>query len=109
MRVAIFSNHKYDQNSFEVANGSFRHELVFLTATLESATASLASGFPAVRVFVNDRLDRAACRSALSSPCRTSKSKQDAKRRKRVLRPSSGLRSGLLLTRPDGACGLSRC
>jgi D-lactate dehydrogenase len=30
---------------------------VFLTATLESATASLASGFPAVCVFVNDRLD----------------------------------------------------
>ena len=30
---------------------------MFLTATLESATASLASGFPAVCVFVNDRLD----------------------------------------------------
>ena len=57
MRVAIFSNHKYDQNSFEEANRSFRHDLVFLTATLESATASLASGFPAVCVFVNDRLD----------------------------------------------------
>jgi D-lactate dehydrogenase len=57
MRVAIFSNHKYDQNSFEAANGSFKHELVFLTATLESATASLAPGFPAVSAFVNDRLD----------------------------------------------------
>ena len=57
MRVAIFSNHKYDQSSFEDANGSFKHELVFFTETLESATASLASGFPAVCVFVNDRLD----------------------------------------------------
>ena len=57
MRVAIFSNHKYDQNSFEEANGSFRHELVFFTGTLDSATASLASGFPAVCAFVNDRLD----------------------------------------------------
>jgi D-lactate dehydrogenase len=57
MRVAIFSNHKYDQNSFEEANSSFEHELVFLTATLDSATASLASGFPAVCAFVNDRLD----------------------------------------------------
>jgi D-lactate dehydrogenase len=57
MRVAIFSNHKYDQNSFEEANGSFKHELVFLSATLDSATASLASGFPAVCAFVNDRLD----------------------------------------------------
>ena len=57
MRVAIFSNHKYDQDSFEEANRSFKHELVFLTETLASATASLASGFPAVCVFVNDRLD----------------------------------------------------
>ena len=57
MRVAIFSNHKYDQNSFEEANGSFKHELVFLSATLDRATASLASGFPAVCAFVNDRLD----------------------------------------------------
>jgi D-lactate dehydrogenase len=57
MRVAVFSNHKYDQNSFEEANRSFKHDLVFLTATLESATVSLASGFPAVCVFVNDRLD----------------------------------------------------
>ena len=57
MRVAIFSNHEYDQNSFEEANGSFKHELVFLTATLDRATASLASGFPAVCAFVNDRLD----------------------------------------------------
>ena len=38
MRVAVFSNHKYDQNSFEEANRSFKHDLVFLTATLESAT-----------------------------------------------------------------------
>jgi D-lactate dehydrogenase len=57
MRVAIFSSHKYDQSSFEEANGSFRHELVFFTETLESATASLASGFPAVCAFVNDRLN----------------------------------------------------
>jgi D-lactate dehydrogenase len=57
MRVAIFSNHTYDQNSFEEANRSFKHDLVFLTASLDSATASLASGFPAVCVFVNDRLD----------------------------------------------------
>ena len=57
MRVAIFSSHKYDQSSFEEANGSFKHELVFFTGTLDSTTASLAYGFPAVCVFVNDRLD----------------------------------------------------
>jgi hypothetical protein len=33
MRVAIFSNRKYDQKSFEEANGSFMHELAFLTIT----------------------------------------------------------------------------
>ena len=57
MRVRHFSNHQYDQNSFEEADGSFKHELVFLSATLDSATVSLASGFPAVCAFVNDRLD----------------------------------------------------
>ena len=57
MRVAIFSSHKYDQGSFEEANDSFRHELVFFTGTLDSASAPLASGFPAVCAFVNDRLD----------------------------------------------------
>ena len=57
MRVAIFSSHKYDQSPFDEANGSFKHELVFFIGTLESATASLASGFPTVCVFVNDRLD----------------------------------------------------
>jgi hypothetical protein len=30
MRVAVFSNHKYDQNSLEEANHSFDHQLVFL-------------------------------------------------------------------------------
>ena len=57
MKVAVFSTHKYDQNSFEEANHSFKHELTFLTASLEAATASLASGYPAVCVFVNDKLD----------------------------------------------------
>jgi D-lactate dehydrogenase len=57
MRVAIFSSHKYDQSSFEEANRSFKHELVFFTGILESATVSLASGFPAICAFVNDRLD----------------------------------------------------
>jgi len=60
MRVAIFSTHRYDRSSLQEANGSFKHELVFFEATLESATVSLAAGFPAVCVFVNDRLDASA-------------------------------------------------
>lgn len=59
MRVAVFSSHNYDRSSFDEANGSFKHDLVFFTANLESATVSLASGFPAVCVFVNDRLNAA--------------------------------------------------
>ncbi len=59
MRVAMFSTHKYDKTSFEEANSSFHHDLTFLSAPLESATASLAEGFPAVCTFVNDHLDAA--------------------------------------------------
>ena len=57
MRIAIFSNHKYEPELVREANRSFKHDLVFLTATLKNTTASLDSGFPAACVFVNDRLD----------------------------------------------------
>ncbi len=57
MQIAIFSNHKYEPELVREANRSFKHDLVFLTATLKNTTASLDSGFPAVCVFVNDRLD----------------------------------------------------
>lgn len=59
MRVALFSNRKSDQRFFTEANGRFAHQLEFLAASLDAATVSLAAGFPAVCVFVNDTLDAA--------------------------------------------------
>lgn len=60
MRIAVFSTKPYDRLFLETANAEHQHELVFFEAHLNQATATLAKGFPAVCVFVNDRLDASA-------------------------------------------------
>ena len=56
MRALVFSNRSYLQKALqEVAS---QHDLHFLETRLDSLTAPLAHGFPAVVVFVNDRVDR---------------------------------------------------
>jgi D-lactate dehydrogenase len=57
MRVAVFNTKTYDRAFLEAANGREGHELVFYEPRLTRETASLAGGFPAVCVFVNDQLD----------------------------------------------------
>lgn len=57
MKVAVFSTKPYDKIFLEAANTDHVHDLVFFEARLTSETAALASGFPAVCVFVNDQLD----------------------------------------------------
>lgn len=57
MRVAVFSTKNYDQSFLDRANQEHGHELVYFDARLTPRTAPLASGFPAVCAFVNDRLD----------------------------------------------------
>ncbi|MBI4261553.1 MAG: 2-hydroxyacid dehydrogenase [Actinobacteria bacterium] len=57
MKVAVFSTHAHDRASLEEANARHGHELVFLEPRLAVETAPLASGFPAICAFVNDRLD----------------------------------------------------
>lgn len=57
MRAAVFSTKSYDRQFFTAANAGGAHDLVFLEARLDAATAPLADGFDAVCVFVNDRLD----------------------------------------------------
>lgn len=57
MRVAVFSAKSYDREYLGRANREAGHELVFFEARLQSQTAELAHGFPAVCVFVNDELD----------------------------------------------------
>jgi D-lactate dehydrogenase len=57
MRVAVFSTKAYDRQYLTGANVSAGHELVFLEARLGPETVSLAEGFDAVCIFVNDIVD----------------------------------------------------
>ena len=53
MRVAVFSSKAYDERFLTEAAAGV-HELTFFEAHLDAKTVSLAHGFPAVCVFVND-------------------------------------------------------
>ncbi|MES2931873.1 MAG: 2-hydroxyacid dehydrogenase [Pseudomonadota bacterium] len=57
MRIAVFSTKAYDRQFLDAANHDATHEFVYFEARLESSTASLAQGFAAVCVFVNDCVD----------------------------------------------------
>lgn len=57
MRVAVFSTKPYDRKFFDSASQGASHELTFLEPRLTAETISLAEGYPAVCVFVNDVLD----------------------------------------------------
>ena len=57
MRVVMFSTKPYDRRSFAERNGSFGHRLHYREPRLSEETATLAAGFPAVCLFVNDICD----------------------------------------------------
>lgn len=57
MKVAVFSAKPYDRKFLDTANAQFNHELVYFEPSLRQNTASLAAGFPAVCLFVNDAAD----------------------------------------------------
>jgi D-lactate dehydrogenase len=59
MRVGVFSSKRYDRESLLEANARAHgaHELVFLEARLSIETAIVGADYPAVCVFVNDRVD----------------------------------------------------
>lgn len=63
MKTAFFSTKRYDEQSFEKVNTSYRHELTFFEPRLMLETAALASGFPAVCIFINDDLSAATLRA----------------------------------------------
>ncbi|RKH61977.1 2-hydroxyacid dehydrogenase [Corallococcus llansteffanensis] len=65
MRIAFFDTHRFDRAAFEEANAAFGHALTWFEPRLTQQTAGLATGFPAVCSFVNDRLD-GACLQALA-------------------------------------------
>lgn len=54
MRIAMFSTKPYDRRSFEERNVPHAHEITYFEPRLSTQTASLADGFPAVCLFVND-------------------------------------------------------
>lgn len=58
MKVAVFSTKSYDRQFLNLENSGSQanHELVYFETRLEPKTASLAIGFAAVCVFVNDDL-----------------------------------------------------
>ncbi len=58
MKVAVFSAKPYDRKFLEQANQQHNHQLKFFTPNLNLETVDLVTGFEAICVFVNDRLDR---------------------------------------------------
>lgn len=57
MQVGVFSTKPYDLAFLEQANSRYGHDLTFFEPRLTLETSSLAKGFAAVCVFVNDILD----------------------------------------------------
>ena len=57
MRIAFFSAKSYERRLLDELNAAHGHSIVYFDTLLEPATAHLAAGFPAVSVFVNDRVD----------------------------------------------------
>ncbi|WP_019506921.1 2-hydroxyacid dehydrogenase [Pleurocapsa sp. PCC 7319] len=58
MKVAVFSAKPYDRKFLEKFNQQHGHILKFFKPNLDSQTVTLATGFEAVCVFVNDSLNR---------------------------------------------------
>lgn len=57
MKVAFFNAKSYDRYSFDLANERYQHEIVFFECHLSHETVSLAIGFSAICIFINDYLD----------------------------------------------------
>ena len=71
MRVAMFSAKAYDRRFFDAANTAFGHRIDYFEARLDASSAPLAAGYPAVCVFVNDRLDAATLEALATGGART--------------------------------------
>ncbi|MGE3975862.1 MAG: 2-hydroxyacid dehydrogenase [Bdellovibrionales bacterium] len=58
MKIAFFDTHGFERAIFQKANESSQNEITFFETRLTEQTANLASGYPCVCAFVNDRLDK---------------------------------------------------
>ena len=57
MKVAVFSTKSHDRRFLDEANRDHDHKFVFFEVRITPETVSLAEGFPAICIFVNDQLD----------------------------------------------------
>jgi D-lactate dehydrogenase len=57
MKVLFFDTHGFEQSAFLNANLKHKHELHFEQNKLNSKSAKMAQGYPAVCAFANDQLD----------------------------------------------------
>jgi D-lactate dehydrogenase len=57
MKMAVFGTHEFDRTALDQANELLHHDLVYFEPALSRQTVALAKGFPAVCVFVRDRVD----------------------------------------------------
>ncbi len=57
MQIAMFSAKNYERTLLDELNAGHGHDIVYFETLLGPSTASLAAGFPAVSVFVNDTVD----------------------------------------------------
>ncbi len=57
MNTAVFSTKPYDRQFMELVNNQYHHKLKFYEARLNPETVALATGFPTICVFVNDRIN----------------------------------------------------
>ncbi|EDM26798.1 D-lactate dehydrogenase [Lentisphaera araneosa HTCC2155] len=57
MKIALFSSKPYDEKYFNREN-KFNHQITYFSAHLNTQTLSLAKGYEAICVFVNDKITR---------------------------------------------------
>lgn len=57
MKIAFFDTHPFDREAFDSENQKTQQEIVYFEPRLTEQTAELATGFPCVCAFVNDRLN----------------------------------------------------
>ncbi len=57
MKVILFDAHGFEKDRFCDTNKNFNHDLTFFEGKLNSKSAMVATGYPCVCAFVNDKLD----------------------------------------------------
>lgn len=63
MKIGFFDTHGFERAVFQKANESSQHEIAFFETRLTDQTVNLASGYPCVCAFVNDRLGEKSLRA----------------------------------------------